>query len=99
MKKTTLALLFMLCAMGAAMAQQFAGKGIVNDTTEQKPLSNAVIAVLKKSDSVMQAFTPSRPDGGFTIKKLPPGDYLLMVSYPKFADFVEAFSLKNDSLF
>lgn len=95
--KKTLTLLLIPCAFGTAVAQQATVKGTISDKTEQKDLSNAVIAVLKKSDSTMQAFTRSHADGAFIIKNLPPGDYLLMVTYPKFADFVEPFSLPKDS--
>src|SRR5437016_2875620 len=98
MRKTTTTLLIILCACGAALAQQGTVKGMISDTTEQKELPNAVIAVLKKSDSTLQGFARSRADGAFTIKNLPPGDYLLMVTYPKFADYVEPFSLPKDTL-
>ena len=98
MRKTTTTLLIILCACSATLAQQGSVKGMISDTTEQKELPNAVIAALKKADSTLQGFTRSRADGAFTIKNLPPGDYLLMVTYPRFADYVEPFSLQKDSL-
>lgn len=99
MRKSTIILLLTLALAGIARAQQSTVKGVIKDTTEQKELPNAVIAVLRQSDSVLQAFTRSQPNGVFMLKNLPPGQYLLMVTYPRFADYVEPFSLKADSLF
>ncbi|MBS1566364.1 MAG: TonB-dependent receptor, partial [Bacteroidetes bacterium] len=91
-------LLMTLCVCTSAIAQQATVKGTVRDTSEQKIMPNAVVAVLKKSDSTLSAFTRSDKDGAFVIKNIPPGDYLLMVTYPRFADYVEPFSLRRDSL-
>jgi hypothetical protein len=99
MRKSTILLHLILCTCGAVSAQQGTIKGVIRDTSEQKELPNAVIAVLRQSDSIMQAFTRSQPGGAFIIKNIPPGQYLLMVTYPKFADYIEPFSIKSDSLF
>src|SRR5437016_1541248 len=88
MRKSTITLLLTLALAGAAQAQQSTVKGVIKDTSEQKELPNAVIAVLRQSDSVLQSFTRSQPNGVFILKNLPPGQYLLMVTYPKFADYV-----------
>ncbi len=64
-------------------------KGIVGDTSERKPLSNAVISLLRPSDSVLIVFTRSKENGEFLIRNVKPGSYLMMITYPKFADYVE----------
>src|SRR5258705_10421588 len=69
-------------------------KGTVTDTVEKKNLSNSVVSLLRKSDSVLIKFTRTNQKGEFIISDAPPGPYVLLISYPKYADFADEVTLK-----
>jgi len=69
--------------------------GIVVDSSSEIRLENTVISVLNAKDSILQMFTRATKDGSFSFDKLPPGSYLLLVSYPGYADYIESFSLDS----
>jgi hypothetical protein len=54
--------------------------GLVTDSTGTGLLSATVI-LMEKKDSTLSAFAITEADGGFLVKKITPGDYLLQVSY------------------
>ncbi|HUR10442.1 MAG TPA: TonB-dependent receptor [Flavitalea sp.] len=68
-------------------------KGTVIDTSEKKNLSNSVVSILRKTDSVLIAFTRSDGQGKFQITAVKPGTYLLMVTHPTYADFMDDLQL------
>jgi len=47
----------------------------------QSPLIAATVVLLRKTDSVMHAFTITDQEGGFKFKKVPEGQYIMQVSY------------------
>jgi hypothetical protein len=69
-------------------------KGTVTDTVEKKNLSNSVVSLLRKSDSVLIKFTRTNQKGEFIISDAPSGPYILLISYPKYADFADEVTLK-----
>lgn len=94
MKKTT-ALLFVLFIISIpVLAQEAAIKGTVIDTSEKRNLSNAVIALLRPADSVLVQFTRSNKDGNFSLQKLPPGKFIVMVTRPAYADYFDQVEVK-----
>mgnify|MGYP001792897437 CR=1 FL=1 len=90
MRKLT-ATLLLLCffAASSAIAQQSSLKGTITDTLNKQNLHNAVISVLRAKDSVLVKFTRTDAQGNFELKNLPAGNFILIVSYPSYADFVE----------
>jgi hypothetical protein len=88
MRKFTLCLCGLLM-LHLAFSQSVTVTGSIGDTTEHKSLSNAVISLLRPADSVLVVFTRSKEKGDFTLKNISPGSYLVMITYPKFADYVE----------
>ncbi len=56
MQKLTLILLILLVSASSSFAQQATLKGTVIDTSEKKNLTNSVVALLRKSDSVLVTF-------------------------------------------
>jgi len=68
-------------------------KGTVTDTVEKKNLSNAVVALIKKSDSVLVKFTRTNSNGEFSITGVPAATYILMITYPRYADFADEVKL------
>ncbi|HEY1113570.1 MAG TPA: outer membrane beta-barrel protein, partial [Chitinophagaceae bacterium] len=70
-------------------------KGYVLDTSEKKPLPFAVISLLHKKDSTLATFTRANKSGYFQFNGLAAGKYTMMISYPRFADFVDDLELKD----
>jgi len=71
------------------LAQTSSLKGSVRDTMDKKALPNAVVALVKKKDSTLYKFSRTAKDGSFIIGDVEPGDYRLLITYPKFADFAD----------
>jgi len=80
-------------AVAVLNAQQPQLSGSVKDTGENRLLENAVISLISTKDSTLVSFVRSRSDGSFSFSKVPAGTYTMMVSYPKFADYIETISL------
>ncbi|MGC4039075.1 MAG: outer membrane beta-barrel protein [Chitinophagaceae bacterium] len=95
MRKVSLGLVFLLLLSPAVFSQSISIKGTITDTAEKKNLTNAVISLLTQKDSILIKFTRSDFNGNFIFNKIDSGDYLLWVTYPKFADFTEAVRLKS----
>src|ERR1044071_6723781 len=74
-------------------------KGTVTDTVEKKNLANAVVTLLRKSDSVLVKFTRTNINGQFTLAVDSGGSYVLMITYPKYADFADEVALKPSNAF
>lgn len=94
MKKSLLILLFI--ATNYVFAQQ-AIQGIVVDNADNKALNNASI-VLLDTDSIMRHFGRAGEDGKFTIEKIKGGNYLLLVTYPKFEIYSKNISIGDTDL-
>jgi hypothetical protein len=86
-----LSLLLLCCASGFAQQPPPGTKvsGSVTDTTEKKPLSNASILLLRPADSILIRHARSDASGHFQLKDVPKGHYLLLVTYPYYADYVD----------
>jgi hypothetical protein len=88
--KRTLFFFAFITLINHAFAQQEAQlKGKVLDTLGKAPLSQAVISLFSKKDSALLKFTRSGKDGSFYLPNIAKGKYFLMVTYPKFADYVD----------
>jgi len=70
-------------------------KGMVSDSTEKKSLSGGSVLILQKSDSIIVKHTRTDNTGNFQIKDIPPGHYLLLVTYPAYADYVDELEIKD----
>lgn len=97
MKKILLLLTVTLSITVFSYGQTASVKGIINDTINKQTLSNAVISVLRAKDSVLVKFTRSNAKGGFEVKNLKAGDYLLFATFPEYADYVEPVTLTDTS--
>ena len=94
--------LFLLIAMLVsvqAFSQQFKISGTVVDTSENKPLQNAVVSVIRPKDSVLVKFTRTKENGSFSISNLKASNYIVLITYPKYADFVEVIKDSTKSEF
>lgn len=79
---------FLLCCL-TAFAQHAHISGTVSDTTEKKQLTNASILLLRPADSILIRHTRSDGSGHFRLDTVPKGHYLLLVTYPYYADYVD----------
>jgi hypothetical protein len=89
MKKTLLLFAFITLLSHAFAQQETQLKGKVWDTLGKAPLSQAVIALFSKKDSTLLQFTRSKQDGTFNLPNIAKGKYFVMVTFPKFADYVD----------
>lgn len=71
--------------------------GVVVDQSDKKALENASI-VLLDTDSIMRYFTRANPSGKFSLEKIEKGEYLLLVTYPKFEIYSQPLEIKNDNI-
>lgn len=97
MKKLS-GLIIFLIVTHCCFAQQATVKGNVSDTLNRVQLSNAVVALLHAKDSILYQFTRSNEQGNFELKNARQGKYLLLISYPAFADYVEPLTLSDTSV-
>ena len=67
----------------------------ISDTVEKVKLQNAAVTVLQANDSILVKFGYVKTDGSFMLDGLSRGKYILLVSYPDYADYVESFSLDS----
>jgi len=96
--KPILLALTLLCACAFysfGQTPSYSIKGVVADTAEKVNLAGTTITVLNAKDSILRAFTWSEANGSFNINKLNKGKYLLLVTYPGYADYTDNFSLDS----
>ena len=86
-------LAFCFCSLSLFAQNKYAIKGVTTDTASMRTLTNATISVLNAKDSILQKYTYAVADGVFAINDLPQGKFLLLVTYPDYADYVEEFTL------
>ncbi len=85
-----------LLSFSWANAQTRSVTGVITDTINQQNLANTTIALLRSRDSVLVSFTRSDLKGKFTLTNIPAGKFLLMITYPGYADYVDDITI-NDS--
>ncbi|HEX6429485.1 MAG TPA: outer membrane beta-barrel protein, partial [Niastella sp.] len=67
--------------------------GSTLDTASGYKLAQATIYVLRAKDSILINFTYARTDGTFSIDGLLAGNFILLITYPDYADYAESFKL------
>ncbi len=87
-KRLTLTLFFVLFSL-ATFAQYTTVSGTVKDTTEKKNLALASVNILRAKDSVLVKTVRTSSKGEFVIERIAAGNYIVMVSYPQYADFTD----------
>ena len=78
-----------------AIAQNSTVSGNIKDTSSHVSVKNAVVALLTPKDSVLKGFTRVKDDGSYSISNVEPGNYILSVTHPVFADFVDDITVKS----
>lgn len=96
MKRLLLSLCFFVCISTYSKAQSLHTiKGRTIDTASTTLLSGTSIAVLNAKDSTLVKFTRAAENGSFELSGIKNGKFILLVSYPKYADFVDHFTLDS----
>ncbi len=87
LKFTRVLLPLLLLCVSYVKAQTISGK--IFDNTNNKSIQNAIVAILRPSDSILLKFTRTDAEGDFVLKNVKEGKYILMVTHPLFADHVD----------
>lgn len=96
-KLTILTITFCLLTM-AGYNQHYVLEGNLSDSLANKNKANAVVSILNRDDSTLVKFTRSNVSGNFKLNGLPKGNYILLVTIPKYADYVELFELGTSEI-
>ncbi|MFB9843539.1 outer membrane beta-barrel protein [Mucilaginibacter ginsenosidivorans] len=91
----SLCLFISLFSLSVSAQSNYAVKGVIADSVEHAKLGNASVAVLEAKDSILVKFTRTAENGSFSLTGLTKGKFILLVSYPDYADYVEPFSLDS----
>jgi hypothetical protein len=88
MKRISLFILLLFFVVSSSSAQKnIVGKVI--DTFNNEALEYATITILRSSDSVLLGYTHSNKEGNFSLKVADEKKYLLLITYPEFADYID----------
>ncbi|SOD20298.1 outer membrane beta-barrel family protein [Pedobacter xixiisoli] len=93
MKRTLLTVMAFMLITCAAFAQTSSVKGVIADLSSNAKLKNATVSLLNAKDSTLYKFTRAAQDGNFGFQNLKNGNFILLVTYPEYADFVNKFSI------
>jgi hypothetical protein len=97
MKKQLLLIIIVIMGFVTAKAQESIIKGTVNDTLNKQNLSNAVVSILRPKDSVLVKFVRTDANGNFELKKVLAGNYILVASYPNYAEYTDNITISGIS--
>lgn len=89
--KALVLLAFCLCTFSAFAQNNHSIKGITIDTALKSKVSSTI--TILRADSIMQAFSYAGSDGAFTVGGLPAGKYILLASFPEYADYSQDFTI------
>jgi len=89
--------LIFCCFLSFSLVAQntYSIKGTIVDTASRAKLVNTSISVLNAKDSILRAFTRAGANGLFSISNLSKGKFILLITYPGYADYVEPFALDS----
>jgi hypothetical protein len=83
-----------LATPARAQDPQFDVSGVVADSAGNV-LGGAMVVALTRPDSVLTKFATTRGDGQFTLRRLPPGDYILQVTFAGYQPVRRDFSITD----
>lgn len=99
MDKSLLFLLLVLFPFLLVQAQESNSiEGKVLDNGSGMSLKNSVITLMHAKDSILVKHIRTQEDGNFRMERVKEGDYILMVTYPKYTDFVEKLSIDSSNI-
>lgn len=95
MKKVALLTVLLLCSFGLIAQTSYTIKGAVTDTMASYKLVNTTITILNQQDSTLVKFGRADAEGHFNLSTLRPGKFILLATYPGYADYAETFELDS----
>lgn len=84
-----------LLTFASAAQQQTTASGSIRDPEANVNLQNASILLLHAKDSIMYKFTRADERGKFSFDNVEAGDYVLLATYPEYADYVRHFTVDS----
>jgi len=94
MKTIIISILALLLCTAPVFAQStYNIKGAAVDTDQYIKLYNANIIIISAKDSILRKFTRATENGSFSISGLAAGKYIMLLTYPEYADYAETFTL------
>jgi hypothetical protein len=97
MLKPAALIILLTCFSSALFAQKATLRGKVSDTSENRNLRFATVTLLKKSDTTLAAFTRCDNEGRFVLPAVEKGNYVLLISYPRYADYFDEAIIEKDT--
>ncbi|MEO7211152.1 outer membrane beta-barrel family protein [Mucilaginibacter sp.] len=88
-------LLLILCSFSALAQKTYSVKGTIRDSVANVALQNSSVSVLNAKDSTLRKFMRANAGGAFNLTNLGKGSFILLVTYPDYADYVEKFTLDS----
>ncbi len=76
--------------------QQFAIKGRVVDTLNAFELQYSSVTLIRAADSILETYTRTGKDGSFTLATPNAGQYLVMITFPSFADYIDIVTVDTE---
>lgn len=96
MLKSSIAAALLLLIACSASSQQSTISGRIADSSEKKNLLLSSVSLLRKTDSTLVTYTRSDANGRFRLPKIDTGKYVILVSYPRYADYMEQLVVTGD---
>jgi hypothetical protein len=96
MQKVIFLFVFLYVLPQSVFCQTASIKGALSDSSKQENIMYAVASLLKQKDTTLVTFSRSDKNGNFQIDHLESGKYILLITFPKYGDYVEAISLKEN---
>lgn len=78
-------------------AQQATIRGNITDSSEKKQLHLASVSLLRKADTTLVSYTRTDQQGKFVLPKTDTGKYVILITYPRFADYMDQIDLNSDT--
>ncbi|WP_316842766.1 TonB-dependent receptor [Pedobacter gandavensis] len=95
--KLKLFFLFLVCYCPFLVFSQsnYEVKGVVTDTAATYKMVNTTITVLNAKDSTLVKYARANANGAFKLSPPKAGKFIILISYPGYADYVEDFKLDS----
>ncbi len=78
----------------STFGQKASIKGILTDSSNHENAVHAVVSVLRAQDSTLVTFSRSDQQGHFKIDHLDSGQYIMLITYPQYGDYVDRMNLQ-----
>ncbi|TKC08000.1 TonB-dependent receptor [Pedobacter polaris] len=88
-------LLYVLIASAVRGQDRYSARIHVVDAFSQKDIANASVSILNSADSILVRYGWTSSDGTLAFNTMPKGNFIVMVNYPTYVDYVEHFVLDS----